>query len=64
MILVFKKGYKISEEQKKMMRKRMTGKKNPFYGKTHSEKAKKKIRLSHLGKKASDETLVFFSFYI
>ena len=36
----------------------MTGKKNPFYGKTHSEKAKKKIRLSRLGKKTSEETLV------
>ena len=58
MILVFKKGHKISEEQKRMMKKRMTGKKNPFYGKTHSEKAMKKIRLSRLGKKASEETLV------
>ena len=44
MILVFKKGHKISEEQKRMMRKRMTGKKNPFYGKTHSEKTKKMLR--------------------
>tara|TARA_B100001123_G_scaffold441432_1_gene582596 strand:- start:1 stop:987 length:987 start_codon:yes stop_codon:yes gene_type:complete len=42
--MVFKKGHKISEAQKEMMRKRMTGKKNPFYGKTHSEDVKKKIR--------------------
>ena len=42
--MVFKKGHKISEAQKKMMKKRMTGKKNPFYGKTHSEELKKKMR--------------------
>ena len=42
--MVFKKGHKISEAQKEMMRKRMTGKKNPFYGKTHSEDVKKKMR--------------------
>ena len=46
MILVFKKGNKISEEQKRMMRKRMTGKKNPFYGKTHSEKKMNMILVS------------------
>ena len=69
MILVFKKGHKISEEQKRMMRKRMTGKKNPFYGKTHSEKTKKMLRervysektrkrisLAGMGRKHSEET--------
>ena len=69
MILVFKKGHKISEEQKRMMRKRMTGKKNPFYGKTHSEKTKKILRervyseetrkrigLAGMGRKHSEET--------
>ena len=52
-----------------MMRKRMTGKKNPFYGKTHSEKTKKmlrervysektrkKIGLAGMGRKHSEET--------
>ena len=69
MILVYKKGHKISEEQKRMMRKRMTGKKNPFYGKTHSEKTKKilrervyseetrkRISLTEKGKIISEET--------
>ena len=69
MILVFKKGHKISEEQKRMMRERMTGKKNPFYGKTHSEKTKKMLRervysektrkrisLAGMGRKHSEET--------
>ena len=52
-----------------MMRKRMTGKKNPFYGKTHSEKTKKMLRervysektrkrisLAGMGRKHSEET--------
>ena len=51
------------------MRKRMTGKKNPFYGKTHSEKTKKMLRervysektrkrisLAGMGRKHSEET--------
>ena len=69
MILVFKKGHKISEEQKRMMKKRMTGKKNPFYGKKHSEKTMKMLReravsektrrqisLAGIGRKHSEET--------
>ena len=69
MILVFKKGHKISEEQKRMMKKRMTGKKNPFYGKKHSEKTMKMLRervvsektrrqisLAGMGRKHSEET--------
>lgn len=41
-----KKGIiKHSDKWKKDARERMLGEKNPFYGKTHSEEAKKKIKL-------------------
>ena len=43
----------ISEEQKKkqssIMKGRYVGEKNPFYGKTHSEETKSKIRQSRIG---------------
>ncbi len=35
---------------------RFTGKDNPFYGKSHSPESIEKIRLDHLGKKASQES--------
>jgi group I intron endonuclease len=34
----------------------LSGENNPFYGKTHTKEIKEKIRKSHTGKKASEET--------
>lgn len=45
-----KKGvFKHSDEWKEKARQRMLGNKNPFYGKTHSEETKKKIKLFYKG---------------
>ena len=41
----------MSEEAKLKNSERMTGEKNPFYGKTHNEESLKKIRNAPLGKK-------------
>lgn len=41
--------WKHTEEHKKKMSKRMSGKNNPFYGKTHTEESKKKIKLFYKG---------------
>jgi group I intron endonuclease len=44
------RGRKYTKTQKKEMREKMIGKKNPFYGKTHSEETRKKISNSLKGK--------------
>lgn len=40
-------GKKLSEEQKKRMSERNSGKGNPFYGKRHSEKTMRKMKKNH-----------------
>jgi group I intron endonuclease len=49
------KGVKYTEEQKINLRSNC-GEKNPFYGKHHSEDAKLKNRLAHIGRHHSEET--------
>lgn len=64
----FKKGRKLSEEERtKMMgrvpwnkgkkRPEISGALNPFYGKKHTKEAKEKNRQTHLGKKANENQL-------
>jgi len=45
----FFKGYKYTEEEKKTRSILYTGKNNPFYGKKHSKKTKKRLSKSHTG---------------
>jgi len=40
------KGIPQSKEQKEIMRKKMSGKNNPFYGKKHSIESKRKMSIS------------------
>lgn len=51
------KGRKHTEEWKKEHSKRMSGIKNSFYGKHHTEGTKQKLRISHLGKKHSEKSI-------
>lgn len=46
----------LSIEAKRALSERMSGENNPNFGKHHSEKSKRKISETHLGRKASDET--------
>jgi len=48
-------GFKHSEETKRLFSLERTGRKNPFYGKQHSDETKKKLREANLGKTASLE---------
>jgi group I intron endonuclease len=47
-----KRGTKASEETKAKMRVSHSGEKNHFYGKTHTEEAKKKNAEAHIGKQS------------
>lgn len=49
------RGRKLSPEVKEQIRERMSGTKNPFYGKSHTEEAREKIRQKATGRKDSDE---------
>lgn len=42
---------KLSEEHKQKLSESKKGKKNPFFGKTHTDEVKKKMRESHKGEK-------------
>lgn len=44
-------GYIYSEETKEKLSEKRRGSGNPFYGKSHTEKSKEKIRKKHLGAK-------------
>jgi len=46
------------QKQKETMKGRYIGEDNPFYGKTHTEEAKKNNRLAHLGNLHSEDTLI------
>lgn len=50
------KGLILSEETKKKIKNAMMGEKNPFWGRTHTEEAKEKNRIAHIGKTNSTET--------
>jgi hypothetical protein len=49
-------GMKHTDEWKEEMSRRNSGKDNPFYGRQHSEKTKRKISIAKQGGKVSDET--------
>ena len=49
------KGRKLSEEAKNKLSEMRRGKLNPFYGKTHTQENREKIRQTHLGKKQTEE---------
>lgn len=49
-------GYKLSDETRQKMSESRFGENNNFFGKTHSEETKEKIRQKRLGTKASEET--------
>jgi len=46
-----RKGVKLTEEHKNNIKIGVTGEKNPFYGKIHSEETKNKISINHKDKK-------------
>lgn len=52
-----KKGYRLKEETKEKIRLAMTGENNPFYGRTHTEESKAKIRIKKIGLYPSEETI-------
>lgn len=50
------KKLNLSDKQREQRSIRNTGKNNPFYGKTHSEETKEKLRKKAIGRKPSAET--------
>lgn len=49
-------GFHHSEGTKKLLSEKLRGENNPFYGKHHSEEAKKKNTIAHIGKYHSEES--------
>ena len=52
----FKKGKKLSEETRKRISEMNKGENHPFYGKHHTDEAKKKISEAHKGKHHTEDT--------
>lgn len=59
--IVIKNGNRCRECANKIHSKRMTGPKNPFFGKHHTEESKQKSREKHIGKKPSKKTKTLWS---
>jgi hypothetical protein len=49
------KGRVISEHQKQIMREKLSGEQNPWFGKHHSEETKRKCGIRNIGRKLTPE---------